>query len=333
MSLNLQENSPFLLKPTGKDYLWGGNRLNEDYNKKIDLSPLAETWECSTHNDGPSYVVSGKYKGKTLKEVLKIHKEYLGTHPYNEDGEIPILIKFIDAKKDLSVQVHPDDEYAKVYENGELGKTEMWYVLDAKENAKLVCGFNSDVNKELIKKAIEEGKLEKYLYKANVKKDDVFYIEAGTVHAIGEGALIAEIQENSNLTYRLYDYNRKDKDGNLRQLHVDKALNVLNFNRQDTIKQKMRLYKYKKGYSSELLYRCKYFEVHKEKINTENIDTKYIFKTDSNSFHVLLCLEGNGKIEYDNELLKVKKGDCVFVPANSKKLEITGRIDLLNVNC
>jgi len=325
-------NYPFLLKPSGKDYLWGGNRLNEDFNKNIDLTPLAETWECSTHPDGPSYVASGKHKGKSLIDVLKKRPQYLGTHPRTK-GELPILIKFIDAKKDLSVQVHPNDEYAFEYEKGQLGKTEMWYVLDATENAKLVHGFNCDVNKDIIKKSIDNGTIEKYLNKVPIHKNDLFYIEAGTLHAIGEGALIAEIQESSNLTYRVYDYNRIDKNGNKRELHIDKALEVMNYKASKDVRQPIRVYKYKKGCSSELLCRCKYFEVHKEKINTKNSKEIFSFQTQSNSFHVLLCIEGCGTLIAKEEKIQFIKGDCIFIPANSVEIKIDGIAEFLNINC
>ncbi len=230
---------PFLLKPAGKDYLWGGHRLKDDFSKEIDMEPLAETWECSTHPDGPSIVASGAHKGMFLTEVLKEHPEYMGTHP-KTDGGLPILIKFIDAKQDLSVQVHPDDEYARKYEHGSLGKTEMWYVLDATKNARLVYGFYHDISKEKLKKSLEEGTVERYLQKVKVKKDDLFYIEAGTVHAIGAGILIAEIQECSNITYRMYDYNRMDKDGKPRTLHIERALEVANRIGTQTPRQPMR---------------------------------------------------------------------------------------------
>ncbi|MCC8101189.1 MAG: class I mannose-6-phosphate isomerase [Clostridiales bacterium] len=195
-------NQPFMLSPSGKDYLWGGNRLNEDFAKGIDLFPLAETWECSTHPDGPSMITTGKFAGQTLSNVIKAHPEFLGTHPKAEDG-LPILIKFIDDKKDLSVHVHPDDDYAREYENGSLGKSEMWYVLDATKDAKLIYGFYHDMDEETVRKSLADGTIEKYLQKVSVQKDDVFFIPAGQVHAVGAGALIAEIQENSNLTYRL----------------------------------------------------------------------------------------------------------------------------------
>ncbi len=153
-SLN-SKHKPFLLKPEGKDYLWGGNRLNDDFSKKINLYPLAETWECSTHPDGPSQVASGEHRGEFLESVLKQHPEYLGTHPRIK-GELPILIKFIDANQDLSVQVHPDDSYAMEHENGSLGKTELWYVLDAAEDTKLIYGFNRDMGKDMLRISLEK---------------------------------------------------------------------------------------------------------------------------------------------------------------------------------
>lgn len=321
-------NKPFLLRAVGKDYLWGGQRLNTEYNKNIDMNPLAETWECSTHPDGLSYVDSGEFINKTLKEVLNNHPEFLGTHPKTKNGEIPILIKFIDAKQDLSIQVHPSDEYALKNENGQLGKTEMWYVLDTTEDAKLIYGFNNNVSKEIIVDAINKNKLEKYLNFIDVKKEDVFYIEAGTVHAICAGSLIVEIQENSNLTYRLYDYNRKDKNGELRELHIDKALDVINYKMSKNYNNKISLRKYSKGYYSELLCRCKYYEVHKEIIRTD-----HIFNTNGNSFHVLVCTEGNGHLYYDNEEIEISKGKTIFVPANSVDIKIEGKLILLNINC
>jgi mannose-6-phosphate isomerase len=322
---------PFLLKPAGQDYLWGGSRLNDDFSKGIDLSPLAETWECSTHPDGPSIVASGEHKGETLSEVIKNHPEYLGTHPKSE-GELPILIKFIDAKNDLSVQVHPDDEYARTHENGQLGKTEMWYVLDATSDAKLIYGLNHDTDKETMRKGIEQGTLGKYLQKVRIKKDDLFYIKAGTIHAIGAGALIAEIQENSNLTYRLYDYDRIDKNGNKRALHIDKALEVANLKASTEPRQPMRVLKYRQGCASELLCRCEYFEVNRMIVNTERCRQMVEYQADSTSFRVLLCTDGCGSIHFGNgEYLSFFKGDCIFAPANSVAIKIHGKAQFLDV--
>lgn len=324
-------NSPFMLRPCGKNYLWGGNRLKDDFSKDIDLEPLAETWECSTHPEGPSIVDSGEHKGKTLRKVLEEHPEYLGSHPRTKDG-LPILIKLIDAKKDLSVQVHPDDRYAFEHENGQLGKTEMWYVLDAEKNAELVYGLHHDTDREVIRKSIQDRTIEKYLQKIPVKKDDLFYIEAGTIHAIGAGVLIAEIQESSNLTYRMYDYDRTDQHGKKRELHVDKALAVANLEASTEPRQPLRVLRYQKGCAFELLCRCKYFEVSRMMVNTERCRQLVEFSADSTSFHVLLCTRGCGSIHFGRgESLYFFKGDCIFVPAESVKIRIHGNAQFLDV--
>lgn len=328
---------PFLLFPAGKDYLWGGTRLNDDFSKEIPMKPLAETWECSTHADGPSIVAGGEYVGKTLTELLKEHPEYLGTHPLGHSdlkpGELPVLIKFIDAKENLSVQVHPDDAYAREHENGSLGKTEMWYVLDARAGTQLVYGFRHDMTKELLKESLKNKTVEKYLQKVDVHADDVFYIEAGTVHAIGAGALIAEIQENSNLTYRMYDYDRVGKNGKKRQLHLEKALDVVNLSAAKEPKQPMRVLRYQPGYASESLCRCKYFQVERILINTERCRSLAAVKTDCTSFQALLCVSGCGVLLSDEEDIPFFKGDCIFFPADSAEVKIHGRAQLLKVTC
>lgn len=332
------ERKPFLLKPAAKDYLWGGSRLNDDFAKGIDMTPLAETWECSTHPDGPSVISSGEFEGMELAELLKRFPEFLGTHPlsnpYLQKGELPILIKFIDAKKDLSVQVHPDDAYARKVEHELFGKTEMWYVLDAAKDAKLVYGFYHDMDKEKLRRSLEQGTIEKYLQKVKVHKDDVFFIESGTVHAIGAGALIAEIQENSNLTYRMFDYNRRDKNGNLRELHVDKALDVVNLKKSSEPRQPLRLLKYQRGWATELLCRCQYFQVERMLLNTEACREMADFQTNESSFQVLLCTSGCGLLMYGGTgALQFFKGDCIFVPAGSVPIKIHGNAQLLKVVC
>lgn len=328
------KSKPFLLKPAAKDYLWGGSRLNDDFSKEIDLQPLAETWECSTHPDGPSIAASGEFAGMLLTDILKEHPEYLGTHPYNEEGQIPILIKFIDAKQNLSVQVHPDDAYAFEHENGSLGKTEMWYVLDATRDASLIYDFYHDIDKNTLYESLQDGTVEKYLQKVPVKKDDVFYIEAGTVHGIGAGALIAEIQENSNLTYRLYDYDRVDKYGNKRELHIKKALEVADLKGSAAPRQPMRVLHYKKGCAGELLCRCKYFQVERQIINTERCRNMAEFFGSSNSFQVFLCTAGCGVLMAEEmESLHFFKGDCIFVPAGCEAFKLHGRAQILKVSC
>ena len=325
-------NLPFFLKPAGKDYLWGGRRLNDDYAKNIDMTPLAETWECSTHPDGPSTVSSGEFEGRLLSDVLKEHPEYIGTHPQTV-GELPILIKLIDAKQDLSVQVHPDDAYAYEHENGQSGKDEMWYVLDAKKDSRLIYGLNRTVTKEELRAGIADGSITKYLQKVPVHKNDVFYIKAGTIHAIGAGVLLAEVQESSNLTYRLYDYDRTDRNGHKRELHVEKALAVANLNEAEKPVQPMRLLNYRRGWASEFLYRCKYFQTERILLNTERIREMVTVQTDSLSFMVMLCLEGSGMLRYENEILPFFKGDCIFIPADSVPVQLHGSAQFLRVSC
>ena len=323
------QKMPLLLRPSGKDYLWGGRRLNDEFEKGIELTPLAETWECSTHPDGPCYVAQGTEAGKTLAQVLQAHPEYLGLRHSGEDT-LPILIKFIDAKQDLSVQVHPSDAYAQERENGQLGKTEMWYVLDAGKNAKLVYGLRQDMTRETLKRTITDGTIMKYLQKVPICKGDVFFIPAGTIHAIGAGALVAEIQENSNLTYRLYDYDRVDKSGKKRQLHIDKALEVADLHGSAEPKQPMRVLKYRQGVASELLSRCKYFEVYRMLLNTERRQTVH-YCADELAFRVLLCVNGCGSITYEGGSITFYKGDCIFVPANSQILALHGQAQFLDI--
>ena len=324
-------NKPFMLSPAAKEYLWGGSRLNDDFNMELKASPLAEAWMCSTHLDGPSFVPSFDC---LLPDLLKKNPSWLGSHVLQTtDGkpELPIMIKLIDAKKDLSVQVHPDDEYALKYE-GELGKTEMWYVLSARKDAELIYGFKEAMEKQQVREALADGTISMYLNHVPVHRNDLFYIEAGTVHAIGSGCLIAEIQESSNLTYRLYDYDRVDRRGQKRELHIDKALEVANLSPSTSPRQPMRVLKYKRGYASELLTRCKYFQVERMLLNTENRHMAD-FQTGSNSFHALLCVDGCGVLFGEGFMLNFFKGDCVFVPAESIPLKLHGKAQILNVSC
>ncbi len=322
--------SPFLLKPVGKEILWGGQRLNDDFSKGIPLSPLAETWECSTHPDGQSTVASGPFAGQTLAAVLEAHPEFLGTHCQAEAG-LPILIKLIDAKEDLSIQVHPTDEYAAVHEEGQKGKTEFWYVLDAAKDARIFYGFAADVDRQTVGQAIANATLERLLQVAPVHKDDLFMVRAGTVHGVGAGTLLAEIQENSNLTYRLYDYNRTDKRGRRRPLHIEKALAVADYRSSAHLRQPLRLLRYRQGCASELLCRCKYFEIFRMLINTERCRNLVPYHADRDSFRVLLCTDGCGAFLFADQVLPFFRGDCFFVPAASLEIRLHGRAQFLAV--
>lgn len=321
-------NEPFLLFPAGKDNLWGGERLKTEYNKQIDMKPLAETWECSTHPDGPSIVMTGPYRGKTLSQVIALEPEIMGTK-FSEEKEFPILVKFIDAMKDLSIQVHPDDEYARKYEH-QNGKTEMWYILDAKEGASIIYGFEHETDEKVFRRSLENGTILNNVHRENVKKGDTFLIPAGTIHAICSGVLLAEIQESSNVTYRVYDYDRVDKNNKKRELHVDKAVDVLDFSKLELSKKISRITKYRKGYSEELLCRCKFFETKKY-----NVFDKLKLDITKSSFHVLLCIEGGGcmKDESGKEVLTFSKGDCMFLPACDRSYTVKGNVSLLEVRC
>lgn len=322
-------NKPFLLRPALKTALWGGTRLNDDFHLGLYEPMLAEAWVCSTHPDGQSTA-----EGIPFADVLSKHPEWLGTHVLQTTKgkpDLPILIKLIDAGTDLSIQVHPDDDYALKNES-QLGKTEMWYVLSAKKDAKLVYGFSRDTNGKEVRARIKRGDIAQILNHVPVKKNDVFFIESGVVHSIGAGILLAEIQESSNVTYRLYDYDRIDRNGTKRELHIDKALQVANLNSSAVPRQPMRVLKYKNGSASELLTRCKYFQVERFLLNTE-ARVLADFQTESNSFHALLCTEGCGVLSGEQIMLPFFKGDCIFVPADSIPLKLHGRAELLNVSC
>lgn len=316
------------LIPTGKDYLWGGVRLREEYGKKIDMTPLAETWECSVHPDGPSYVASGRFKGKSLAEVLETHPEYLGTKV--KDGKLPVLVKFIDAKRDLSVQVHPDDAYARKHEDDN-GKTEMWYVIDADEDASLIYGFRHKVTEGILRTAVETGTLDKHLQKVRVHKGDTYFVPAGTVHGIGKGILVAEIQESSNVTYRVYDYNRVDKSGKKRELHFDKAVQVMDMGVAPDISHKSRIVKYYPGCSRELLCRCKYFETERVQVTKG-----FAFSVRDTSFQVLMCLDGYGEVQTmdaEQKPMRFCKGETLFLPAGIGKCFVVGDAEILKIRC
>ena len=212
------------LAPACKDYLWGGTKLITDYGKRYDGARLAETWDLSGHPDGPSVLASGPDAGKTLAEYLAAHPGALGEHG-RKFAELPVLIKLIDAAKDLSIQVHPDDAYARAHE-GQNGKTEMWYVLSAAPDAFLYCGFSRDISRDELKRRIADNTLPEVLRRVNVKAGDTVFIPAGTIHAICRGIVVAEVQQSSNVTYRVCDYGRLGPDGKPRALHIAQALDV-----------------------------------------------------------------------------------------------------------
>lgn len=304
------------LTPAFKDYLWGGTRLRDDFQKDCDFDKIAESWELSCHKDGPSTISNGEFKGLTLSEYIeKAGKSVLGTDCEKFDN-FPILIKLIDAKDNLSVQVHPDNEYALRVE-GEYGKTEMWYIVDCDEGATLLYGFKDTISKDEFAQRIADNTLLEVTNAVPVKKGDVFFIQAGTLHAIGKGILIAEIQQNSNTTYRIYDYGRVGKDGKPRELHVEKAKDVTDLcpakaYPETPIEQK-------DGYTSKLLSSCDYFTTY-----AIDVESKAVLEADEKSFVSLLILEGDGKVIGD-DTVEFKKGDSIFVPAETGKFAVDGK--------
>ena len=283
-----------------KDYIWGGKKLKTKYGKQTDKTLCAESWELSFHKDGLTRLANGK----TLAETVT--KKDLGEN-VKDFPFFLVLIKFIDAKENLSVQVHPSDEYALANENS-FGKTEMWYIVEAEEGAGIYLGFNRDVTIEEYETAIKEKRLTELLNFYEVKAGECYFIPSGTIHAIGKGCLICEIQQNSNLTYRVYDYGRKDKNGNTRELHIDKALKVTNLHRFEPIT------------FEDCLGKCEYFTVQKYEIDSELNSF-----TDEKSFHCLTCVKGNGFIED----LEIKQGDSCFVPANFGTYRLDGNLEII----
>lgn len=303
----------FRLEPAFKDYIWGGTRLRDDFGKNCDFDKVAESWELSCHKDGPSVVATGEDKGLTLQQYIDKHgKQVLGSKGAAFEN-FPILIKLIDAKDNLSVQVHPNNEYALRVE-GEYGKTEMWYVVDCDEGAELLYGFKHEISKEEFAERIANNTLLEVTNNVPVHKGDVFFIESGTLHAIGKGILIAEIQQNSNTTYRIYDYGRVGKDGKPRELHVEKAKDVT---RLAPAKQYPETpVKQFKGYTSKLMASCDYFTT-----RVMDVESKAELTADSDSFKSLLFLEGEGTVEG----IPFKKGDSFFITAGHGKFVIDGK--------
>ena len=304
------------LEPAFKDYIWGGTRLRDDFGKRCDFDKVAESWELSCHKDGPSVVAEGKDKGLTLQQYIdKYGKEILGTNCGRFES-FPILIKLIDAKDNLSVQVHPDNEYALRVE-GEYGKTEMWYVVDCDEGAELLYGFKKEISKDEFARRIADNTLLEVTNSVPVHKGDVFFIEAGTLHAIGKGILIAEIQQNSNTTYRIYDYGRVGKDGKPRELHVEKAKDVTRL--APAKKYPETPVEKHEGYTSKLMAECEYFSTY-----ILDIDGKAELEAGGDSFNNLLFLEGEGSVNGD-DIVRFKKGDSIFITAGTGKYTVNGK--------
>ncbi len=292
--------------------IWGGKHL-EKFRNNVPEGKIGESWDIACHKNGTGKVENGELNGKTFDEIIEIYGEKLIGKAVDKK-EFPLLIKLITAADKLSVQVHPNDEYANRVEK-DSGKTEAWYVVDAEEGASLIVG-TKDCNKELFKKAIQDGSLDKYLNKIPVKKGDFFYVQSGLVHAICEGVLIAEIQQNSDTTYRVYDYNRG------REIHVEKALDVIDFSLKGENSQGLTIQR--DGYDKTYLCLGKYFTIQKYKINSSIKE-----KSDEERFYLFTCVDGNGVIRYSGGEEKILMGDSIFIPATLGDYELVGDFTLL----
>ena len=309
---------PMKLEAPLKDYLWGGTRLKDEYGKKTNLDKVAESWELACHKDGKSKIVNGEAAGLFLEDWLAGQdKSVLGTNaasfPY-----FPLLIKLIDAKGDLSVQVHPDNDYAMRVE-GEYGKTEMWYIVDCEPGASLLYGFKEKISKEEFESRIADNTLLEDCNRVPVKKGDVFFIDSGTLHAIGKGILICEIQQNSNTTYRIYDYGRVGKDGKPRELHVKKAIDVTKLEPPTKPTTALAKIDIIPGLDMKLLAECEYFTAYHATLKGEAS-----LKAGSESFQTFTVLSGSLKLTSGDTVLDFYKGESVFIPAGLGIYTLTG---------
>ncbi len=307
---------PIKFKPIYFDKIWGGDRIKTILNKDFGSLPnCGESWEISGVEGNISVVENGFLAGNNLQELVEIYMgDLIGDEVYKKFGdEFPLLIKFIDAQQDLSIQVHPNDELSKKRHNA-YGKTEMWYIIDADKDALINSGFNGEVTKEQYLKHAENGTLTDLLHYAKVDEGDVFFIPAGRVHAIGKGILVAEIQQTSDVTYRIFDYNRKDDKGNLRELHTDLAIDAIDFSYLDEYKTK---YNVEQNKSSEVVS-CKYFTTNILEFDTV-IDKDY---NQLDSFIIYISLEGDFEVEYEEQTVRVNKGETVLIPASLETFQL-----------
>ena len=293
-----------------KDYLWGGNKMRRKYSINTDISPIAESWVLSVHPDGMSVIKGDENDGLSLAQYIKNDPTVLGTN--RKSDELPVLIKFIDAADNLSVQVHPNDAQAREWEN-QNGKTEMWYVIQADEDAKITCGVKKEITKDELSRAIKDNTVENLLNTVSSKEGDVFFVEAGTIHAIGKGNLIAEIQQNSNVTYRLYDYDRRDKNGNPRELHIEKGVAASN----TALTQNKEVPTLPDG--TRLIASCQYFCVKEVPLNKE-----YAFCANEKSYHALLQTDGESTVTTKMTKTPLNAGECLFIPAGVGEYSISG---------
>lgn len=305
---------PIKFQPILKEKIWGGKKLNTYLNKESDTSNVGESWEISDVDGDTSVVLNGELKGTTLKELLTTYQEELiGKKNFETFGaKFPLLIKFIDAKEDLSIQLHPNDELAAKRHNS-FGKTEMWYVMQADDEANLIVGFKQKITSELYLKHLKDKTLTEILNFDKVKEGDAYFIGVGRVHAIGAGVMLAEIQQTSDITYRVYDWNRTDDEGNERELHNDLAIDAIDFDMHNDFRVS---YNEHKNQTNKMVS-CPYFTTNyihlTEKILKENL---------YDSFIIYICVEGEVKIDFEDFYETIKKGETILIPAVLKHFEL-----------
>jgi mannose-6-phosphate isomerase len=319
MSLQLY---PLQFEPILKERIWGGEKLKTVLNKPIVSKITGESWELSTVEGDISVVANGALKGKSLMDLInEMPNEILGAAVYSRFGkQFPLLFKYLDAREDLSIQVHPNDKLAKERHNS-FGKTEMWYVMQADADSRIIVGFKENSSKEEYLKHLEDKTLVSILDDVKAKAGDVFFLETGTVHAIGAGLVVAEIQQTSDITYRLYDFDRIDAQGNKRELHVDLALDAINYNKVDT----------QKKYTSEIdnsntVVDCPYFTT-----NFIPLENKIQVSKSGETFTVYMCIEGSFEIEYNGFKHTYIKGDTVLIPAAINAFVLSGKASILEI--
>ncbi|WP_040950451.1 type I phosphomannose isomerase catalytic subunit [Gorillibacterium massiliense] len=311
---------PLKFNPEMKERVWGGRAL-ERYGLDLPEGKIGEGWMIGDHPNGTTKADNGELAGLGLDEIRERYgKDFFGTKGYKEDARFPLLIKLLDCQDDLSVQVHPNDDYAGL-PKGELGKTEMWYILDAKPGAKIIYGLKDGIGREEMEKAIREDRIMDTLQEVPVEAGDSFYIPAGTVHALCSGVLVAEIQQNSDTTYRLYDYNRPGLDGKPRELHIEDSLNVIAYEGSGATRMKTEQ---KEAGKWLTLAHSPYFITEKGTVRGE-----WELMTSEESFTILVICEGTGSIRWADGTLSVKPGECYLLPANLGAYGLDGSMTVL----
>ncbi|MFF2446707.1 mannose-6-phosphate isomerase, class I [Neobacillus sp. NPDC058068] len=308
---------PLFLKPVFKERIWGGTALQKEFGYSIPTEHTGECWAISAHPNGPSVIENGPYAGQTLDKLWKDHPELFGNP---KEAVFPLLTKILDANMDLSVQVHPDDAYAKTHENGELGKTECWYIIDCKEGADMIFGHNAQTKEEFIQQT-KDGKWDTLLRRVKIKPGDFFYVPSGTIHALCEGTLVLETQQSSDTTYRVYDYDRRDADGNLRDLHLEKAIDVTAAPHHGSVT--VPKIESKDNAVITTFVESTFFSVYKWDINGT-----LSFASDD-TYLLVSIIKGEGSLVHQGKSYKLEKGRHIILPFGFGEFEVNGECELI----